>query len=287
MTRIRTFVGGALAAGVLAATAATTHAITYGTVDENNEYSSVGGLVAEIDREDVGVIYRVICTGTLIDDTTFLTAAHCLTPGLRETDTLLRFGVTFEVDAATVEAGDDSSVTWGTAAYVSPEWRQPVAGDGGDIGLLLLEAPPEGDVTTTGVAPVGYLDALGTKALRTTTFETAGYGTIRDEHQGGNWAILDNVERRFVTQAYLSRSASILRLSMNPNSNPGTGGTCYGDSGGPHFVGGVDGYVVSITSTGDVPCKSLDTTYRVDTQAVHDFLADPAGVGVDVTPTPA
>ena len=283
MHTIRTLASGTLAAALLVTTAATAGAITYGDVDDENLFPSVGGLVAEIERGDVGTIYRVICTGTLIDDTTFLTAAHCLTPGLRETDTLLRFGVTFEVDVAPIEAEgaeqDLSSITWGEAAYVSPEWGQPVAGDGGDVGVLELTAAPAG-IPTSDVAPVGWLDELGTRALRAAEFETAGYGTIREEHQGGNWAILDNLERRWVTQTYLSRSGSILKLSMNPATSQG--GTCYGDSGGPHFL---DGLIVSITSTGDAPCKALDTTYRVDTAAVAAFLEDPATVGVLVWPT--
>lgn len=53
------------------------------------------------------------------------------------------------------------------------------------------------------------------------------------------------------------------------NLATGNGGTCYGDSGGPHFLGDV---VVSVTVTGDVPCKATDKTYRVDTPWARDFL---------------
>jgi hypothetical protein len=54
------------------------------------------------------------------------------------------------------------------------------------------------------------------------------------------------------------------------------GGTCYGDSGGPHFLGAGEtetNVVVSLTVTGDAVCKATDKTYRVDTQAARDFLA--------------
>jgi hypothetical protein len=54
------------------------------------------------------------------------------------------------------------------------------------------------------------------------------------------------------------------------NQATGDGGTCYGDSGGPHFLGSV---VVSVTVTGDVWCKATDKTYRVDTKPARDFLA--------------
>ena len=60
---------------------------------------------------------------------------------------------------------------------------------------------------------------------------------------------------------------------MNPST--GNGGTCYGDSGGPHFLGGVNSnLVVSTTITGDAPCRSTDKTYRLDTASARNFLDD-------------
>lgn len=53
------------------------------------------------------------------------------------------------------------------------------------------------------------------------------------------------------------------------NQATGDGGTCYGDSGGPHFL---DGVLVSITVTGDVFCKATDKTYRVDSLVAREFL---------------
>jgi hypothetical protein len=60
-----------------------------------------------------------------------------------------------------------------------------------------------------------------------------------------------------------------LRLSQNPST--GDGGTCYGDSGGPNFLG--DSQVIaSITITGDIPCRSRNVTYRLDTLSARAFL---------------
>jgi secreted trypsin-like serine protease len=64
-----------------------------------------------------------------------------------------------------------------------------------------------------------------------------------------------------------------LKLSMNPST--GSGGTCYGDSGGPHFLGagaGETNIVVSLTVTGDTPCRATDVTYRTDTASARAFL---------------
>jgi len=56
---------------------------------------------------------------------------------------------------------------------------------------------------------------------------------------------------------------------MNPSV--GSGGTCYGDSGGPHFIGNTN-VVAAITVTGDRWCRSTDVAYRMDTPSARDFL---------------
>jgi len=60
-----------------ALSASTAQAITYGTVDVNNTYSYVGGLVTDLNRFGEPVEPFVYCSGTLISPTVFLTAAHC------------------------------------------------------------------------------------------------------------------------------------------------------------------------------------------------------------------
>ena len=65
----------------------------------------------------------------------------------------------------------------------------------------------------------------------------------------------------------------LLLLSMNPNT--GSGGTCYGDSGGPHFIDSIDPNLqVSLTVTGDAVCKATDLTFRLDTPEAREFLSE-------------
>ena len=61
-----------------------------------------------------------------------------------------------------------------------------------------------------------------------------------------------------------------LRISMNPST--GNGGTCYGDSGGPNFLGSSN-IVAATTITGDAICRSTNVDYRLDTAAARSFLA--------------
>ncbi|WP_439937840.1 hypothetical protein ACS3YM_18150 [Nocardia sp. N13] len=48
---------------------------------------------------------------------------------------------------------------------------------------------------------------------------------------------------------------------------------CYGDSGGPNFLGTTD-IVAATTITGDAVCRSTNVVYRLDTASARAFLAD-------------
>jgi hypothetical protein len=64
-------------------------------------------------------------------------------------------------------------------------------------------------------------------------------------------------------------------FSMNPST--GNGGTCFGDSGGPHFPGAGSTetpVVVAVTVTGDRYCRATDQTHRLDTPQARSFLDD-------------
>jgi secreted trypsin-like serine protease len=52
------------------------------------------------------------------------------------------------------------------------------------------------------------------------------------------------------------------------------GGTCSGDSGGPVFLGGpASNTIVAVTSFGlNALCRGTDFAYRVDQQAVLDWI---------------
>jgi len=64
-------------------------------------------------------------------------------------------------------------------------------------------------------------------------------------------------------------------LSQNPHT--GDGGSCAGDSGGPHFLGAdttETNIIVSTTVTGGGICNSTSVTYRLDTESARSFLGN-------------
>ena len=59
---------------------------------------------------------------------------------------------------------------------------------------------------------------------------------------------------------------------MSQNQAHGDSGACYGDSGGPTFLGAAESegdVVVAVTSTGDNPCYSTNVSGRTDTASAQ------------------
>jgi hypothetical protein len=61
-------------------------------------------------------------------------------------------------------------------------------------------------------------------------------------------------------------------LRLSGNAATGDGGTCYGDSGGPNFLGNTN-IVAAITITGDAVCRATNVIYRLDTESARSFLS--------------
>jgi len=73
----------------------------------------------------------------------------------------------------------------------------------------------------------------------------------------------------YSVSTFSALNKTFLRLSQNPST--GDGGTCYGDSGGPNFLGN-SRVIASITITGDAVCRATNVTYRLDTPSARAFL---------------
>jgi secreted trypsin-like serine protease len=233
-------------------------AITFGHLD-GNAHPNVGALVANVGP---GGSKDFICSGTLISPTVFLTASHCtayLTSiGIPANEVWVTFDPEFyDGPAPVLHKGTAHTHT----GFPGPQ------SDTHDIAVVVLDAP----VVGTAPARLPKLNQLDGIRLKNQRFVAVGYGTVREDKTGGFKHLFVDGKRRWVDQGFLSLTKSWLNLSMNPST--GSGGTCYGDSGGPHFLGTSD-VVVSITITGDVPCRATDVTYRTDTASARAFLDD-------------
>ena len=243
-------------------------AITYGEPDGNG-HPFVGSMVLRVPGE--GVFQW--CSGTLIAENVFLTASHCTAPidAVLAANPGAELLVTF--DPTISESGTFFTGTW----YTNPNFGFSGPGglsDPGDVAVIVLDEAP--GITPASLPPAGLLDELkASHVLKNTRFTAVGYGTVRVTNTTGFKGILDNIDRNRVEQGFLSLTKAWLTLPMTLTT--GNGGTCYGDSGGPHFIhlDGVETTIVaSITVTGDAPCVATDKTYRMDTESARSFLSN-------------
>jgi secreted trypsin-like serine protease len=258
-----------LAAAPLAAAAlfaGSAGAITGGTID-GTTHPEVGAMLA-----DFGDGLDVLCTGTLISPRVFLSAGHC-------TDYLRSVGigphdvyVTFDPSWDPAHPGTALRGTY----YQDPNYGY--SGQGGnsdphDIAVVVLDRAVS--ITPARLPTASLLNRL---ALKNARFTAVGYGTVRDVKTTGPHALYFDGVRRFVDQGFHSLQPAWLLLNMNFST--GNGGTCYGDSGGPHFYGGpTSNELVATTITGDAQCVSTDKDYRLDTPSAMTFLAGFAKYG--------
>ena len=240
----RTFFAAILFAALI--TAAPASAITNGEPD-GNRHPNVGGLVAPTQYSDGTWIY---CSGTLIAPKVFLTAAHCAEGE--------RVRVTF--DTAYV----DGDKTYSGTFHADPAYNQSTS-DYHDIAVVVL------DQAVKGITPARLpaADSLS-NVPKTQQFTSVGYGAyeVTSGKGGGHQYLYDDV-RGVATGTLNSINKTLLRISMNPSH--GDGGTCYGDSGGPNFLGTSD-VVAATTITGDSVCRSTNVDYRLDTESARSFL---------------
>jgi secreted trypsin-like serine protease len=234
-------------AGALLATLATAGpaaAITDGTPDGQG-HPNVGGLVAAEAYSDGTWVY---CTGTLISQTVFLTAAHCA-----EGD---RVRVSFST------AYQDGDKVYAGTFHGDPAYNQTQS-DPHDIAVVVLDHAVK--ITPAKLPAADSLSNLSSNQ----TFTSVGYGAYEVTNQPGGHAYLYDDVRNVAVGTLNSINANWLRISMNPST--GNGGTCYGDSGGPNFLGSSD-VIAATTITGDAVCRSTNVDYRLDTASARDFL---------------
>jgi len=256
MKRMTRLVASLVGLTMLLLVAGPAGAITNGAVDGNG-HPAVGALV--VDFGD-GAGRQVVCSGSLIARRVFLTAGHC-------TADLAAQGVR-DVWVSFASAFTPSSPMIHGQYVTDPEFGvKPGNGtDPHDLAVVRLEQ--DAGVTPVRLPTLGLLDST---KLKGQTFTAVGYGTTRSSKRGGPHAFGFDAVRRSATQSFLSLEPAWLNLSMNPST--GSGGGCYGDSGGPHFLSGSDSTLeVSITITGDNVCRATDKTLRLDTTAARQFL---------------
>ncbi len=264
--------------GLFATTASPAQAIT-GDYVTDNEHPFVGLVVFY----DAAGKFIGRCSGSLLTPTVFLTAGHC-------TDGATTARVYFQQDAGAnydsktmrdpVSGYPDTCApgTLGTLCATSdevvtyPGYYAGTFPNTGDVGLVILDQPIY--LNEYGVlAGAGSLDRLATRRGRQSVmFTSSGYGLTRV-----NPVFLESYRSRLMATSRLTNLRSALtggfNIQLNGNGK-GSGGTCFGDSGGPVFYGGYDSnLIVAVTSFGlNGNCAGVDFAFRTDQAAVIAWI---------------
>lgn len=250
---------------VFSATPAT--AITDGELDGDG-HPMVGIMVAKgihPETKEFGPLWR--CSGTLIGPRLFLTAGHCTEAPATSAEIWFDPMLEDNLDKSGYPYTGEVSGTTYTHPLYDPQrfWLH-------DLGVVVLDTPVQ--LRQYGELPYyDQIDELVFKKYPKTSggknklsFTAVGYGLQKAFPDAAAWK--DVAERiRMVSYPKLIQinvpgytGSQSLILSNNTN----TGGTCFGDSGGPNFIGDtlVVGGVTSFGKNGT--CAGQGGVYRVD-----------------------
>ena len=236
--------------------------ITYGTVDDD-AHPAVVLIVMDVAGKPT---FR--CSGTLIAVKVVLTAGHCAgEPG--------EFSGMRVFTESDVQNGNNNYPFAGPNTIEAVEWHaHPLFTESAffrhDVGVVLLSKAVKLAAGQYGRLPAqDQLDAL--QPSSSTVFTAVGYGLQRI-----NPVFVEAEKIRMFAEPHLiqiNTPGFTGDFSLLLSNNAATGGTCFGDSGGPNYVG-TSSVIGGVTSFGlNSTCGGTGGVFRVDRKNVLDFVS--------------
>lgn len=261
--RAKTLVSLLTGLALLVGAVAPVQAITDGELDGDG-HPYVGLMVAQ-DAND-NPLWR--CSGTLLSPTLFLTAGHCTEAPAAHVE------IWFDADVESKISTNGYPMTGnvGGKPYTHPQY-DPNAFYLHDLGVVVLDSP----MTMAGYGALPGQDVLDALARRRgrqdVTFTAVGYGLQKSFPDAASF-LVSALKIRMVAYPRLIQinTGYTGDYSLLLSNNHATGGTCFGDSGGPNFIGNsnVVGGVTSYAKNGN--CAGTGGVYRVDRADALNWL---------------
>ncbi|HSR48524.1 MAG TPA: trypsin-like serine protease [Anaerolineales bacterium] len=252
---------------LLAVTFVPALAVTDGEPDGDG-HPYVGLMVSQ--DEDGNPLWR--CSGTLLSAKLFLTAGHCTEAPAAHVE----IWFASDVDAGRPGNGYPFDGDVGGTPYTHPQY-DPNAFFLYDLGVVVLDGKGMRMSEYGKLPSLDQLDALSPS--RDTVFTAVGYGLQKSFPDAASWKDVAN-RVRMVAYPHLvqiNTPGFTGDFSLLLSNNANTGGTCFGDSGGPNFLGDST-TIAGVTSFGlNGTCGGTGGVYRVDRADDLNWLYDSFG----------
>jgi len=245
------------------------YAITNGQPDGDG-HPYVGLLVFDVFVPDIGNVPAWRCSGSLIAPNVVLTAGHCTNGAVAARiwfDEVIEENPEYPYDGVTSIEG---------TPHTNPDFcigcKQGLPGHAlRDVGIVVLDEPVYMDeyAELPGAALVDTLKNM-------TDVDIIGYGVQEQIYGGGPpfWGVGDKIRLYAPSKMFSAKfvhSSEFIQITLNPDG--GTGGTCFGDSGGPDLLGGTN-TILGVNAYGtNYNCADVGYSSRIDIPEVLGWIS--------------
>ena len=255
------------------------NAIAYGVFD-NGAHPNVASLLGVHIGSNGQAVGNGQCTGTLVKLSNslayILTAGHCAHTWMEQNS--FAIGVSFDDSIAQYNDPNLYTIINHPLIILHPDYRINGGGESfqSDLAMIVFNVSAMPSIANIVPAQIIGMNALtnlkNSQQLKGLKLTAVGYGNPEllnagSSNAGGPMPFSNDATRKIGYPTIVNIDNDRVQSSMNPIN--GDSGTCFGDSGGPQFLGN---YIATITSTGDLICRASDKSFRLDIPKSQIFV---------------